>query len=194
MYRVTRDSVKLLTKILFGLEVIGHENILESDGAIIAANHVSFYDPIVVASAIKRPVHFMAKAELFKSLIPGWFLRQINVFPVRRGVADRNAIRQAINLVKNKKLLGIFPEGTRNRSDDSLPLQGGASLIAIKTGAPIIPVVVTGTNGLRLRKKISVYIGEPIQVSEGKKVSREEISDLNLVISDQFAVLGKQES
>ncbi len=194
MYRVARDLAALIIRFLFPFEVFGAESVPLTGGAIIAANHASLIDPVVIASSISRPIHFMGKAELFRNRLVAQFLNAIYVFPVDRGTADRQAIRYAIDLVKNNSLLGIFPEGTRNKEKENLPLQGGAALVAIKGGVPIIPVVVQGTANLRFRKKIYIYIGEPILIKEGKKATKDEILSINESIYRQFSALLKQES
>lgn len=176
------------------MKVVGNENIPTDGSAVIASNHVSLMDPVAVAIGIQRPIHFMAKHELFSNRILAWFFNQVYAFPVKRGIADRNAIRTALTRLREGHLLGIFPEGTRNKQEDHvLPLQSGASLFAIKTGSPIIPVVVHGTGKLRFRQTIHVVIGKPIYVKEGQKASKEELVTVNKKILEQFTFLKKQD-
>ena len=133
MYKTLKIILKGLISLLYGLRVDGAENVPKTGGAIIASNHVTMGDPVPVALAIRRPIHFMAKAELFESSIMGWFFRSLHAFPVKRGLADREAIRKALEVVNEGHLLGIFPEGTRNpNAEELLPLQGGTALIAVR--------------------------------------------------------------
>ena len=114
----------------------------------------------------------MAKAELFKIPVFGWLLARLGAFPVVRGTADRKAIRRAIDLLKAGEVVGIFPEGTRTRTGDLLPLQRGAALIALRAGVPVVPVALIGTfKPIRWRvwrpvfNRIRVRIGEPLDMT-----------------------------
>ncbi|MDD3880529.1 MAG: lysophospholipid acyltransferase family protein, partial [Syntrophomonas sp.] len=131
---------------LFGLKSEGLHNIAEKGPLILAANHVSYWDAIVVAAAVKRPINFMAKAELFDYPLLGYFVKKLNAFPVRRGIADRNAIKKALLVLEEEKVLGIFPEGMRNLKGEDLKAQAGVAMIALKSGAPVVPVACIGTN------------------------------------------------
>lgn len=190
-YKFFVAILKFFTKACWGLDIIGLENVPAEGGAIVAGNHTTWFDPVAIAVAIKRPVHFMAKAELFSIPVFGWLIRKAYVFPVKRGLADRDAIRTAQERVGNGHLLGIFPEGTRNRSDEGelLPLQGGAAMISLKTGIPIIPVVVTGVKPMRFRRSIKVVIGSPIILGGPKRATKVEVLQANELISNQFSSL-----
>lgn len=193
MYRFLVAIIKVIILILWGIEVEGAENIPQHKGAVVAGNHTTWFDPVAIAVALKRPVHFMGKAELFKVPILSWLFSRVHVFPVRRGLADRQAIRTAQDRVTQGHLVGMFPEGTRNKEGDALlPLQGGAALIAIKTGVPVIPVVVPRVELGRLRKPIRVKIGEPIDLGGPRKVAKSDIIRGNEAISAQFrSLLGR---
>ena len=188
MYKTLKIILRGLISLLYGLRIEGAEHVPQTGGAIIAANHVTMVDPVPVALAIRRPIHFMAKAELFQSSIMNWFFRSLHAFPVKRGLADREAIRKALAVVNEGHLLGIFPEGTRNpNAEELLPLQGGTALIAVKTGVPVVPVVVKGVSPLRFRKPITVQIGKPMYFGEARRATKQEVNKVNLEISKQFA-------
>lgn len=190
MYKFLVVVLRFVMNILCGLEVSGLENIPAEGGAIVAGTHTTMMDPVALALAIKRPIHFMGKAELFENPVLRYFFTKIHAFPVRRGLADRDAIRTAQARVTEGHLLGIFPEGTRNTSEEELlPLQGGAALIAIKTGVPIIPVVVSGFQPFRLRRPIRVVIGKPIDLGGPKKANKVEILEGTKAISAEFSSL-----
>ncbi|NLY11898.1 MAG: 1-acyl-sn-glycerol-3-phosphate acyltransferase [Firmicutes bacterium] len=193
MYNFLRKLVLKFFDLIYGVRVFGEENIPNKGAAILAANHVSYLDPILVCCCVQRPVHFMAKAELFKYPILRQFFCKLNAFPVKRGMADRSAIRHSIDVLTQNKLLGIFPEGTRANVDEMLPIQGGAALIAIKTGAPIIPIVVRGVADRRFRKPMTVIIGEPIRVEKQNKVSKEDVKNLTTKMKAQFDELLRKE-
>ena len=193
MYRFFVAVNRVLIRILWGIEVEGVDNIPHGSGAIVAGNHTTWIDPVAIAVAIPRPVHIMRKAELFKVPILGWLVARGHVFPVRRCLADRQAIRTAQERVTQGLLVGMFPEGTRNKEgDDLLPLQGGAALISIKTGAPVIRVVVPRVRLARLRTPIQCRIGEPIDLVGPKRASKSDITSGNSANSAQFrSLLGR---
>jgi len=162
LYRFLTALGRIVFRLL-GLKVEGLENLPSTGPVIVAANHVSNWDPIVVAIALNRPIHFMGKVQLFKYRPLASFFRSLNAFPVRAGMADRAAIRQALKVLGCGQVLGIFPEGRRNRSGEMLA-EPGVILIAVRSGAPILPVACLGTQyqlpwgwGRPLR----VHIGEP---------------------------------
>lgn len=189
MYRWGRIFVRWILSLLFGLEVGGLEHIPKSGGAVVAANHTTWFDPIAIACALDRPVHFMAKAELFRNPLVAKVLRRLYAFPVRRGEADRDAIRTAVEVARSGGVLGIFPEGTRSQDGTLLPLQSGAVFIAAKAGVPIIPVAVSGVSPLRLRRKIVVRAGMPLDLGGPRRITKPEMEAASSAIADQFAQL-----
>lgn len=190
MYKALVVIVKFFILLFAGLEVEGLENVPQDKGAIVVGNHTSWFDPFILAMSINRPIHFMAKAELFEYQFLKWVLPHLYVFPVNRGQADRQAIRTSQDRVNSGHLLGIFPEGTRNKSADGLlPMQGGAALIAIKTGAPIIPVLVSQGKRRGLRKPFRVAIGTEIDLGGPMKANKTNIGIGNEAISNQFSLL-----
>ncbi len=116
--------------------------------AIIASNHVSYLDPVLLWCGAPRPVHFMAKAELWENAILGWAIGKLLAFPVKRGAPDRTAIATASSLLATGELVGIFPEGTRTRDpqgDELGQAYEGVAFLALRTGAPVVPVGISGT-------------------------------------------------
>ncbi len=165
--------IRFIARIIFlglGLRIEGMDNIPSSGPVIIAPNHVSNWDPIVVGAAIKRPIFFMGKASLFKYRLSDYFFRKMNAFPVHKEYADRQAIRRALQVLEEGKVLGIFPQGVRNRSGEA-KAQSGMVLIALKSGAPIIPVACIGT-GHNLPcgwcRRLIVRAGKPIRLDQYK--------------------------
>ncbi len=190
MYKFVVGFLRLLVSIIWGVQVEGAENIPHNAGAIVAGNHTTWFDPVAIAVAIKRPVHFMAKAELFKNPFLNWLFTKVNAFPVKRGLGDRHAIRTAQERVMTGNLVGMFPEGTRNKTgDELLPLQGGATLISIKTGVPVIPVVVYEFKLSRIRRPIKVTIGKPVNLGGPKKANKSDVAHGNELIYSQFRSL-----
>lgn len=172
LYSLGRKVVRGYINLLYGMEVTGIENVPASGPAILAGNHMSYLDPPVIGAAVPRPVRFMAKAELFKIPVFKQFLRSIQTFPVQRGAADRSAIRASLQVLANGDLMALFPEGTRNRTGEVLPPQKGVASIALRSGAPVIPVGITGTSvadrrrhGVR-RPLIRVSFGPPVDLDD----------------------------
>lgn len=129
----------------FRLTVEGEEYLPERGGFILAANHASLLDPILIALVLRRPVHFLAKQELFRLPLFGWLLRRVHAIPLDRGRPDRAALRTAVERLKQGNVIGIFPEGTRSDDGQLQALRGGAALIALQAQVPIVPAVVEGS-------------------------------------------------
>ncbi len=152
---------------LFRVKIIGAENLPAEGGYIYCSNHVSALDPITVCGAGRTQVHYMAKKELFKIPILSGLIRALGAFPVNRGGADVGAIRRAIELLQAKESVGIFIQGHRYRG---VPLRetkpkNGAVMIAVRAGAPIIPICIKmKNNSAALFRRITLIVGEPIRV------------------------------
>lgn len=160
---------------MLGMKSEGLDNIPNEGAVIIAANHVSAWDPIVIGVTVQRPINYMGKAELFRNPPFAFIMSNLNAFPVKRGSADRAALRNSLELLNEGKVLGIFPEGTRN-TDGLAKVQNGTAMIALKSGAPIVPVACIGTDTkipLGWFRPLVVRIGNPIYMDEyaGKKIN-----------------------
>lgn len=175
-----------------GFQVEGMENLPKSGPAIIVANHVSMWDPIVLGTVFPRHVAFMSKKELFERPIVAMVLRGLGAFRVKRGQSDRDAIRQALDVLKSGGLVGIFVEGTRNRSGKGfLQPQPGAAMLALKSGAPIIPVALLNTSRIlkKLRIPVIVRVGIPMTDLKQGGTHRELYADTSTRIMDAIAQL-----
>jgi 1-acyl-sn-glycerol-3-phosphate acyltransferase len=128
LYNLVKALVKFAL-IILGLKSEGIHNLPKKGPIIVVANHVSNWDPLLVAVAMPRPIHFMAKAELYRNPLIARFLKGLNTIPVKRGAADRTAIHQALQILKEEKILGIFPEGTRNKTNLDSAGQLGAAML-----------------------------------------------------------------
>ncbi len=111
---------------------------------ILACNHQSFIDPVLVALPLRRPCHFMARKTLFDHLLLGVFLRFVNSFPVKRGVGDIGAIKEALRRLKGGAVLVAFPEGTRTLDGRIGPIESGIIAIARRAKCPIVPTIIEG--------------------------------------------------
>lgn len=128
------------------MEIRGIENLPESGGLIITSNHVSYLDPAVLVASLNRKIYFIAKKEVFKNTFISFLLKNMNAFSVDRDNVDMFAFKKAMNILREEKVLGIFPEGTRSSNGELQELKMGALKIAMKMGVPILPVGITGTH------------------------------------------------
>lgn len=178
---VLRATVGRLVALIYRTRYLGRENV-PAGGAILAGNHVSYLDPVLLWTGSPRPAHFVAKIELWDSALLGWVLDRVWVFPVRRGTADREMITTATGLLERGELIGMFPEGTRSHSTDPNELgeaHGGVSFIALRANVPVVPVRISGTDkawgrGQKLPRlsRVTVRFLEPVhpeQFTGGRK-------------------------
>lgn len=182
--------MKLLLLLLTRWRVKGKENVPAQGPLIIASNHLSLVDPPLLSASIQRRIVFMAKEELFHSLIFGPLVRGWRAFPVRRGLLDREALRQAQQVLEEGLVLGMFPEGQRSVSAKMQRAYDGASLVALRSGAPVLPVGITGTEKLRnpiallCRPEVVVNIGKPLSLrpTDGRLTRGQVASATNLIM------------
>lgn len=177
-----------------GLKSEGIHKLPEKGPVILAANHLSNWDPIVVAVAAKRPIHYMGKAQLFENIMLAWLMKRLNVFPVKRGVVDKTAIKSALTVLEEHEVLGIFPEGMRNQTGEELKAQSGVALLALKSGAPVVPVACIGTDRnlpLGWLRPLVVRIGNPLNMEEykGQKVNSSTLERLSTQIMQEINLL-----
>lgn len=148
---------------VYRIEVTGAERIPADGPAILAANHASVWDPFILGVATPREIHYMAKSELFRSRPLAAVMRSLNAFPVERGGGDQAAMSEAGRLLAGGAVLGIFPQGT-SKPELQVGWHRGAARLALATGAPLIPVRLSGTRRLPLPTRIRIVVGEPIVV------------------------------
>lgn len=190
-YAITRVLVRLLTPLLGGITVRGAENIPERGPIILAPNHRAYMDPPYLSMVTKRQLHLMAKEELFKIPVFGPYIKAMAAFPVKRGAADRGAIRQAMAELKAGHVVGIFPEGTRAASGTLLPAERGFALIAKQTGVPIIPIALEGTDRVHpkhakrlFRARVIATIGRPTTAAEMLAANPDPAKDALTIIGE----------
>lgn len=186
-YRFARLLCRIVLAVLRRWEVLGKENLPASGGMVLVANHVSYWDPVVVGCTFDRQVHFMAKSELFEFPVLGPAIRALGAFPVRREKSDRNAIRTAVKLLEEGKIVGVFPEGTRSHTGELLKPHLGAAMLAYKAGVPMLPVAVSGTRGVF--RKVKVRVGRPLFNRENARVTRDGLEKASDLVMAQIAEL-----
>ncbi len=203
LLRAYRRFIILFDKLCFTVyarkfEVVGRENVPLEGPVIIASNHLNNADPPAVSLALPRFPMFMAKREMIGWPILGAAFRIFGAFPVRRGGADLSAIRTASEVVNAGKMLVMFPEGTRSRTGGLTKGHPGTALIALRTGAPIVPVAVTGTRKIPwpwiFIKPLSiphvrVTLGEPFTLPPVEKIGGEAAAEATKVIMGKIAEL-----
>jgi glycerol-3-phosphate dehydrogenase (NAD(P)+) len=150
----------------FRLRRLGREHI-PSGGVILAANHRSFLDPFAIGCCLPRPIYFVAKRELFRNPIVGWFLNCMGAFPVRRGESDDESVDTALALLERGQAVVIFPEGTRIRAGSLAQPKRGVGRLALQSGAPVVPIAITGSeharDGWKIKPvRVHVRCGPPL--------------------------------
>jgi 1-acyl-sn-glycerol-3-phosphate acyltransferase len=184
-----------LLRVLFSLEHHGVEHVPESGRVIIAGNHPSYLDPVLVMLAVKRPIRFMAWDALFKVPVLGQIIKALGAFPVdlRRGKGEA-AFRKACRVLESGEALGIFPEGQRSEHGPMGELRAGVARLAIATGAPIVPVTIGGASRawpkyrlLPKPAKIVVRYHKPILLDEAERLARRDDREFHQEIMQRVA-------
>lgn len=169
---------------LMGWKIEGMENMPTEGPVILVINHISIWDPLVAGSSLPRKVSFMAKEELFSIPVLGTIFSKLGAFPVKRGKGDINAIRQSLAILKEGRVLGLFPEGTRSKNGEIQKGLPGMVLLMEKSKASVVPVKMFGTRHLLTKGwgNIAVVVGKPmtaemLKAPEGVENRREWIAD-----------------
>lgn len=161
-YAFAKAVMRMVFAIVYPLRMIGAENLPESGAAILCGNHLSLLDPLAAGVAVRRPVRFMGKKELFGVPVVRWAVRALGAFPVDRGNTDMAAMRTALSVLREGGVLGIFPQGGRDLSG-SRGMESGVALIALKSGAPVVPMRYL--NRFRPFQRNTLLIGGPVDLS-----------------------------
>jgi len=187
-------GLRELLRWAYRVEVHGGEHIPATGGAVLGANHESLADPFFLGVATRRPIHYMAKAELWRNPLVGRLLDWLGTFPVERGGGDSGALRHGIRLLEQGALLGIFPQGTA-RPHRRRPFLRGAARLALATGAPLVPVCMVNTE--KALRPVRVKIGLPqilIRVAPALQVEKQRVTlaaarDLTRRLEEAIATL-----
>ncbi len=186
-YRLLRPILSPLFKLYYKPKIVNREVIPESGPIIFAGNHKHILDQCLVIISTKRVVHYMAKREYFDGPF-AWFFKMTGVISVDRAIHDEVAKQLALDVLKEKKALGIFPEGTRNKTDELLlSFKKGAVKMAAKTGATIVPFAIKGDYKFR-KGNLRIVFGEPLKIG-----TDENLNDANDTLRNRIANILKNE-
>ncbi len=198
-YNLLTPLMRLIFRIWYNPKIVGKEYIPKDGPIIIASNHKHLYDQCLAIMSTKRNIHYMAKKEYFDGKM-AWFFKLVGCIPVDRESDDDNSKEIAIEVLKDQGAIGIFPEGTRNKTYDKLllPLKYGAVSMSYKTGAYIIPCVVTGDYVFR-SKNLMIRFGVPFKVEDNdytkynemlredmEELIKESLRDTNRTMDDEL--------
>lgn len=186
IFRIIRGILRPIFRVLYNIKLEGTENLPEQGAMIICANHGSAIDPIILGVSMPyKKMYSMAKAELFKNKLFGYFLTSIGVFPVKRGEADIKSIKKALSILKSGQIMGMFPEGTRHKTEE-LQAEPGVAMLAVKGHAKILPVAII--SNYKFFNRTIVKIGQPMKLEQyyDKKLQNEDYQSISLNIMKQI--------
>lgn len=187
LYRVLRRPLSAIFKAIYKPTVTGKHNIPESGRIILAGNHTNYFDCLLVACATKRCVHYLAKDELMKGPL-GIVFKGLGIIPVNRRTKDRAAYLSALETLRDEKMIGIFPEGTINRTDDVImPFKFGAVKMARETETKIVPFAITGKYK-PFKKGVEITFFEPLEPEDNLQTANEKLMK---IVSDKLIMEGK---
>ena len=198
LYACVRALVILICRSYLRLRVVGLENVPKSGAFVFAPTHRSTIDIPVASAATRRRMRFMGKDSIWKYKPIGKIMTALGAFPVTRGSADLEALKRCVAVLQSGEPLVMFPEGTRHNGPEVQPLFDGAAYVALKTGVPIVPAGISGTEDVMRSgsktirfKKCRMVIGKPItaEVPGGGRASREQIAELTVQLQFELQKL-----
>jgi 1-acyl-sn-glycerol-3-phosphate acyltransferase len=179
-YERQRLPLRICYTLAMDIRAEGVEHMPRQGGVVAISNHLCLVDPPLLGILFSRQIHFMAKEELFRFKPLGWWLLNTGTFPVRRGETDRAALKHAEDLLRAGEVVLVFPEGHRSDTAGAQAARAGAVLLAARTGSPLLPIAIAGTERMRLRPlpghsqlerfrwpPVTVRVGEPFQLEAG---------------------------
>lgn len=194
-YYLATAFVRLLFRVVTRCEVKGRENVPAEGPLVLASNHLNNFDIPLLAACLPRGIVFMAKLELFRPPV-GWAVRGCGAIPVRRGLVEVSTLRQTLIALKQGKVIGIYPEGTRSRTGQLQAAKPGVALIAHHSQAPILPVGITGTEKMvgawwwLRRPRLTVNIGKTFTLpATSGEINKESQTLLTTFIMEHIAEL-----
>lgn len=174
LYKISRPVIKVLFNFFYRPTYIGRENIPSSGSFVLAGNHTSYLDPLLLMSSYKRTIHFLAKDSLIKG-VKGLIFKHMGIIPVNRKIHDKDALSEAKKALSNNQVIGIFPEGTINRTKDvTLPFKIGAVKMAKDTDSLLVPFTITNKYKL-FRKSVTIEFYKPYKVVDNLDIENNKL-------------------
>lgn len=192
-YRLSTGLMALVLRVFGRWRVTGAERMPRSGPLIVVSNHLNNADPPLLGASLPRRINFMAKQELHDLPVAGITVALFGAFPVRRSQADLRALRTAQRLLSEGRAVGMFPEGHRSKGGGMIKAQPGTALLALRSGAPVLPVAITGTeriHSLRIllqRPSITVTVGEPFVLKLDGRITSEQVGAATEQIMQRIA-------
>lgn len=175
-YNIIRVFLKINVYLFFHPKVKGKENILESGSIVLAGNHTKWLDPLLLIATVPRKIHFMAKIELFKG-IEGVVVRSMGCIPVNRKIHDRDSLKSAKDELRKGEVIGIFPEGTINRTDEAvMPFKIGAVKMTNDTDSLLVPFVIKGKYNI-IGKSVSIEFLKSRKITDDLDSENKKLMD-----------------
>ena len=173
-YDVAKVIVSGIVRTAFRVRVVGAEHVPLTGPLIVAANHISNFDPPLLGVAMPRQIWYMAKKELFAIPVLGPVISRLGAFSVDRQAGGTAALRAALRMLKEGRAVGMFPEGGRNVEGDK-EVKSGVAFLAAASGAPVVPAAIVGTRGLRPFRRVTVAFGEPLRVTRRREAQGDDL-------------------
>ena len=199
LYRALRPIVAGIPGVIWRVRIVGRENVPQTGGFVLAPSHRSMMDIPLAALVTPRRIRFMGKKSLFAVPVLGTLFRRLGGFPVARDGTDRKAVRESVAMLEAGEVLCVYPEGTRQHGPKIQPLQPGAAYLALRSGVPIVPVGIAGTEEIMRGNRdpiprlgrVTMVVGQPIVPEDRAKgvVARDRVDALTATLSDALQVL-----
>lgn len=196
LYAIGYALSRWIARAFFALQVEGLEHVPQTGPAILAPNHVSYVDPVLVGISVRRRVHFMAKKELFRNPLAGWFLRGLQAYPVTRERVDPSTLKRTLALLAHGHVVLMFPEGTRGDGRVLGGAKPGIAVIAARSLAPVVPVFHWGAEQILPRGSrggrwapLRVRFGPPLRFAGDGRADRQAVEAFGRQLMDAIAAL-----
>ena len=194
IYAVTYGLMYLYARVFFRIRIESAGNIPAKGGAIIAPNHLTYWDPPLIAISTGKFIRFMAKESLFKNPLFGWYIAKLGAFPIKREASDLRAYKMALKILTNGGWLILFPEGARGDGVRLGEAKPGLSRIALSCGVPVVPAVITYEKTPKLfgRNRVRVRFGKPLHYDEKSGKGKEALKEFGEKIMSSIKELDKE--
>ena len=197
LYTFGKGLLMPFYKLLYRFKVKNKGSIPAEGGVILASNHLSFADPVLLGLCEKRRLYFMAKKELFRNKFAAAVIRALGAFPVERGAGDGKAIKTGEEILREGNVMTIFLEGGRSKTGELMRPRSGCALLAQQTGFPVVPCCITKRNFNRMFSKTIIHFGEPISYEElgfTAECGRRELRNATNKIMDEIKRMREEDA